>query len=290
MKPLFGIDITDNKKNTVFNGRELIIAAASSELMSDFQKSSQEVETVTEKAKLPLPLRIIKTVCGGAGLLLGVALLRALLDVGIAHAYQNAPAIFYVCGAALIIWGVLTFLSIRKNKSVMESEGAQQTVSGITQVSESLYRDLGVPEDALSVDILVSRYKIKNGEAVPRSIGLNDFFNLDAKVYTRDGQLCISDLEHTYALPLDGMKQIRCVKKNVSISSWNKDIPYNEGIYKPYKMTVNNLGMLFIKPYYILECEANGEIWGVYFPAYELPAITSMTGLSTESSSALETD
>ena len=164
----------------------------------------------------------------------------------------------------------------------MQNETTQQTFNDIQEASKNLYRDLGVPSDALNVDVLMMRYKVKNNEVAPVATGLCDFINLETKVYVKDGQLCISDIEHTYALPLDGMRCIRCVSKRVSIPSWNKKIGFDQGIYKPYKMAVNNMGILFFKPYYILECEIYGEVWGLYFPCYELPAISSLTGLSPD--------
>jgi hypothetical protein len=37
-----------------------------------------------------------------------------------------------------------------------------------------------------------------------------------------------------------------------------------------------------VKPYHILELEKDGETYGIYFPAYELAAIESLTLLKAE--------
>ena len=47
-------------------------------------------------------------------------------------------------------------------------------------------------------------------------------------------------------------------------------------------MTVNNMGNVFFKPYYILEIEHNDEIFGIYFPCYELPIFEKLTGLTAQ--------
>ena len=40
--------------------------------------------------------------------------------------------------------------------------------------------------------------------------------------------------------------------------------------YIQYKLKTNNYGIISIDVYYILEFEHNGEIYGIYFPNYEL--------------------
>ena len=78
------------------------------------------------------------------------------------------------------------------------------------------------------------------------------------------------------------LKSIQTVKKRIAIPSWNKEEGPTEGEFKPYKMTVNDMDMVFFKPYYILVGERNGEEYGIYFPCYELAVFENLTGLKAD--------
>lgn len=52
--------------------------------------------------------------------------------------------------------------------------------------------------------------------------------------------------------------------------------------YKAYKLSEGDNGLIYCKPYYILELDRAGERWGIYFPCYELPAFERATGLTAE--------
>ena len=103
------------------------------------------------------------------------------------------------------------------------------------------------------------------------------------KLYRRDNFICLADLNNEYSFHISEFKTIRTVNKRISVPLWNKEEACNEGIYKPYKITVNNIGDRFFKPYHILEIEHEAEIWEISFPCYELPLFEQITGLRAES-------
>ena len=163
----------------------------------------------------------------------------------------------------------------------MEGDESKHFTSTLDNIADSIYAEFGVPADAAGVDVLSFRYKLKNGEPVAKEIA-DDMDNLVMKAFVSDEQLFLTDLESKYAFSLSEMRTIRTVKKSISLSSWNKEIPPKKGIYKPYKIKVDKYECIYCKPYHILELEHNGEIWGIYFPCYELPIFESLTGLSAE--------
>lgn len=82
--------------------------------------------------------------------------------------------------------------------------------------------------------------------------------------------------------PSDALRGIRKVSKRIRIEGWNKEEPCNQGRYKAYKLSEGDNGLIYCKPYYILELDRAGERWGIYFPCYELPAFERATGLTAE--------
>lgn len=278
MKPIFGIDCTQGKDNEQVNGSEFLVQRVSPALEQAFEKVSDETDTLEDTTKLPLGLRIAQYVTGAVGWLLAFCLFLPTKDVTLSQAYQNAPALFWVCGVCLPVWGVLKFLAHRKQKAILAQDSANQTLSRADGVMRAIYTELGVPEDAVDVDVLMFFYKEKDGKIkfTETPLQLSTCFNPAFKLYTDDEHFYLANLEGKYAFPLSCIGQLQEVKKRISVPEWNKDVPYNKGIYKPYKLTVNNMGMIFCKSYYILHLQIDGEDMGIYFPSYDLPAFEKL--------------
>jgi hypothetical protein len=98
-------------------------------------------------------------------------------------------------------------------------------------------------------------------------------------MYATLDEVYIADLENVYSFKKSEIKALTTVNKRISVSNWNKREDPRMGIYIPYKMTVNNLGDIFMKPYYILEIEREGQAYGIYFPCYEIKTVEFLSGL-----------
>ncbi|MBO5841824.1 MAG: hypothetical protein J6R46_02390, partial [Clostridia bacterium] len=62
MVPLWGVNVTQNKKNETANGRELIVATVSQKI--DIEEVQDRAEELERKAALPKHWGLIKWVCG----------------------------------------------------------------------------------------------------------------------------------------------------------------------------------------------------------------------------------
>lgn len=284
MKPIFGIDITADKRNEITNGNEFITRTVSDETSDQLETNQEELEQTVEKCQLPLWIRIVKFLCGMYSAIALIGVLKALPDIGIRQAFQNAPIIIIsgvVCG---VIWLVLHTISKQKEKAVLKESGADTQLQQIEMNVQESYIELGVPEYAPSVDILMFKYKVKDGEIVVKTTGLESvaYFNLETKAFVKEGMLHIADVESLYSFALTELKGIKTVNKRIGIISWNKKEDPRKGEYKKYKMTVNDMGNVFFKPYHILEIERDGQSFGLYFPCYELEVLEELTGLRAE--------
>lgn len=276
MKPFLGIDCTQDKNSEQINGTEFLVERPSPALEQAFETVSDETDTLEDNTKLPLGLRIVQFITGAAGALIAVGILNGLTEVSLSQAYQNAAILFWIGGICLPIWGVLKFLAHRKKKAVLAQDSSQQTLSRADGVTRAIYAELGLPEDTVDVDILMFRYKEKDGQIKFTESGMTTCFNPEFKLYKDETHFYLLNLDGKYAFPLSAVRNLQKVDKRISIPSWNKSVPFYKGIYKPYKLTRNNMGMIFCKPYYILELEIDGETWGIYFPSYEFPAFEQL--------------
>lgn len=278
MKPIFCIDVTKNRNNSIVNGDEFVTAKVSSLRADMLGKAVDQVDAQEEKTKLPGFLNILRLLFLGAFVFCFSIFLGFVSEGTIAQAYQREPLLVWICLGTLLCWGLLAYLGGKKEKSVRESEETQRVVATADQLLENVYEELKVPRTAASMDILVFRYVEKKGQVVPKSSGVITFMSCVCKVFSENGTLCIADADQRYEIPLSDVRRIVTVNKDAYIPTWNKEIPTNKPPYKQYKLRIDNYGFIHFKPYYILELEHNGETWGLYFPSYELTLVESLTG------------
>lgn len=277
MKPVFGIDITTNKKNEHINSNEFIIQTTSRQKTEELKEKQENLLQTVEESKLPLWVRIVKTICGFFALIVFIGVIKSLSSVSFNQAMRNAPALIIGGFLSGIVWVILQFFAKRKEKRVMSEQDAEQQAEEIGTNCQNIYDELTVPKDAASVDVLVFRYKEKNGKIIPKTIGLQmtPYMNLDVKIFKTEDSLCLADLESLFAFPLSSLQSIQTVKKHITIPSWNKDT-------KPDKMSVDQYGRIHLKSYHILTLMHNGRIYGIYFPCYELDTFEAITNLQAE--------
>lgn len=286
MTPFLCINLTDDKKNEQYNGEEFLVTKTPIDLSEAFDKSTEKVIDTMEQSKLPLFIRIMQWIFGMAGAVLSIGLLGALTDedgVSFAQAYENAGWIFWIAGGSLVIWGILAIWANNKRKSIMESPESNYTLSTLDTISENILNELSVPSEAPWVDILAFRYKIRNGIPKPvEGLSLTPYNNFTFKVFRDSTKLYLANMDGKYEFLISGIYAIRTVKKNIAIPSWNKEIPFNKGEYKQYKLYADQYDCIHFKTYHILEIEHEGELWGIYFPNYELPIFKKLTGVVAE--------
>ncbi len=287
MKPFLGIDLTTNKKNEEMNGEELIVSKPSLALTQSLERSSGNVEETIEKSKLPLPIRIGRWICGAFVIFVVYGIVKSLADedgVTLGQAYQNAPWLFWLGGGCLFVWLLLTIIGARKETKVLDADESSQVFDDFGKTCDAIFSELDVPENAKEIDVLYFYYKVKGDDIKVCEKGLQvaPYINPVFRVFADSVNLYFANLEEKYAIPLSSIKSITSVKKTISILEWNKDEPYNKGIYKQYKLSENNYGSIICKNYHILNFEHDNELWGIYIPCYELPVIEELTGLKAE--------
>lgn len=284
MKPFIGVDVTDDPESLVFNGEEFIVAKPTQALQSALETATGESTELLEKSQLPLLLRIAECGFGIAGLLLVSGLLRAWDDtISLAQLYANAPWLFWLCGSFLLSWLVLFLWSSHKTKTVLTSEESAMTMSKWDQTANSIYTELGVPSDAAQVDLLSLTYTVKDGKTVEKkSLLTSPYENFEYRAFADEKYVYLVDLDGKYRFDRAEMTEIETVNKRIQVSSWNKDEKPNKGIYKPYKLYVDDEDNVHMKTYYILHLNHGGEEWGIYFPCYELPTFEALTGLTAQ--------
>ena len=281
MKPFYGIDRTTLKKNTFHEGDCFIAATVSDMTRQSYVRALQNAAKELEATKLNPLLRGLKTVCSWITLIVFLSTIRALRNVTIAEAFENAPGIFWLMGGCGIVWLVLTILTNRKAKTVMAAEDFSQSTRRLESEIDRVFRELQVPEEAKQVDVVQLTYRWKNGTVKISTTGseTTPYTNVALRVFRREDVLCLADLENRYELPISAMRRLKLVKKPLVIQGWNKEEKLNDPFYKPYKLTMDNYERVHTKSYGLLELNHDGMDWALWLPPYELNYISALTGL-----------
>lgn len=281
MKPFYGIDRTENKKNTFHEGDCFIAASTSRAVSSAMERAAEGAAVQLRKSKLPAPLGWARTVCGWAAVLLLFSIVRALRSVTLLEGYENAPAIFWLMGICAAVWLVLTAIGAVIRKNVQATEDFTVAVKRAEDQVNAAFRELGVPADAKDVDVIAISHRWKNGKLKPVAYGLetSERTTEPFKVYRREDRLCFATPEKRYEFRLSELEVLRSVKKHLYSKGWNKEEDFDEGFYKPYKLTMDDYRRIHMRSYGLLELEHEGVRWAIWLPPYELNYISALTGL-----------
>lgn len=281
MKPFYGIDRTENKKNTFHEGDCFIAASTSRAVSSAMERAAEGAAVQLRKSKLPAPLGWARTVCGWAAVLLLFSIVRALRNVTLLEGYENAPAIFWLMGICAAVWLVLTAIGAVIRKNVQATEDFTVAVKRAEDQVNAAFRELGVPADAKDVDVIAISHRWKNGKLKPVAYGLetSERTTEPFKVYRREDRLCFATPEKRYEFRLSELEVLRSVKKHLYSKGWNKEEDFDEGFYKPYKLTMDDYRRIHMRSYGLLELEHEGVRWAIWLPPYELNYISALTGL-----------
>jgi hypothetical protein len=279
IKPLFGFDVTNDKKSEVYYA-DLFVSKKTDERIS---KALEEKTESLEKSVNASYLHPALTIFMYIALAFGIMVVGPMLTVkgGISVAFKNAPVLCYSGIISLVVGAFIWIVAKVRKKKVLEEENANEKYDTLMSYAEASYQALGVPADAHNTDILMFRFKLSDGKMklVTPGLSATPFYNHEFKVFKNEDQLCIADVGTLYAFPLSSMKAIRKINKNANLPTWNKETAFNRGEYKQYKLGSNNAG-ISSKPYYVLELEHGGESYGIYFPCFELPTFEALTGLT----------
>ncbi len=276
MKIFFSTDLTENKKNTHVDGVIFRTNRVSSSLECALDAAAARGERAAKKANLPIPLRILYYLCGFYCVIMVVALIKTLVDLPVSEVYGNAPFLFWALAVAGPTWGVLELLRRRRIKQTENSAEIAQNEADANALLAQSRETLGVPAQAVAVDILYGTYR-RRGKKLRQK---NVWVNVEVMAYNESDALCLCDATEKFVIPRSTLRNIRRINKQIAIPNWNKETPLDRlpGVEAKTYM-VNQYGMLFCRPYYALCLKHGSEDYEIYFPHYELPVIMRLTGL-----------
>jgi hypothetical protein len=275
----FGINITEDNENDRMDGEDFVAQYVSESQEKALDQNGKDMMALQNKANLPLPLRALRYMSAFVFLCFTVGIVRGLGKVTLAEAFRNAPWIFVILPIAAAAWIVLSLLQRKRHQAFDASPEVKAAIVRSQALNQRSYESLGVPADALTADVLCSRYVIKKDTPVNRPFGPYTFIATEIKMYVEGELLMLVDLHQRFSIPLSSLTGLRVIQKPVTLPIWNKEAPIDQEPYKDYALTVNQNGVHF--KYYHALCitREDGVQYELYFPPYEIIPFEALTGL-----------
>lgn len=281
MKPFYGIDNTVDAKNEKENGDEFLVQKPDASLYAEYDKAVNGVlMNIKKSIRLPFVLKIIQYL----SLAVAGCILSVLFEFFISDENAKFNTIVWQLIFGIIfcvtIFIVLNFIVKSLNKKEDENEERYLQSKKAQSAYQRLLNDLGVPQDALKIDILSFNYKIEKDiiKIDKCSTSVPMFYNMEFYIYKDKENFYLVADSGKYAFKISSIKTIHKIEHKNALFVWNKDVAHNKGKYKQYKMKEDETGNIRCKAYYILEIENNGELYGIYFPEYEIDTVKTIIG------------
>ena len=177
--------------------------------------------------------------------------------------------------SSFLLFGVAIGLVIYERISLSKagtSDAAQNLKERSKAIDEEAYAALGVPDSAISLDLLTSSYRTQNG--APNSIVHTAFA---FRAWSENGTLYLSDIENVVAIPKGAIVNFTRIEHRINFYFWNKaESPRQYGIRANYG------GSYTAKDVSVAHIRSDGGEYELLIPPYEMENFLRLTGKEIE--------
>lgn len=277
MRNVFAFRTVKGTDGIVSEGEAFITRRLPPAQQGKLDEKTEQASAARKKLGLPLPLRILECVALGVFICCAGGVLENIGSLSFAQMYENAAGVFWTGGICGAVGGALLLAAILRKRR-LRSALAQPEAELARAVGEA-QRELGIPEDAMKMDIFTEPYRITKRGKRRRANGFCKYANMEMSVYERGECLCIASADTEYSLPKTSFSAIYRMTKSAEFYGWNKGEAFNSPQFKPYKIRANNVGVLYVKPHYSVRLTRGGEEFEFVIPPYELEKLQQFLNL-----------
>lgn len=282
MRVFLGVDIAHDKRNEEMQGEEFLVVTP-----TDVWTDKLDEQLV---ANLELFLKdppfwqgVLIWISGMLSVMTTWSIIAAATAeeaMPLDAIWERTPWLFWLAAIATILCLILIVMRVRWYKGKAATEECSDRA--IEKTYNAIYAELGVPADAVKVDVLQFSYR-QSREGIHIIKGSTaETTNYEYKLFFDRSAVYLADRDGKYAFPRTSLRRITTVNERISMLSWNKERSHKRAPWSAYDLRQADNATMYVKPYHILELEKDGKVWGIWFPAYELPAFEKATGLAAE--------
>lgn len=279
MVNFFGMDITENNKNEEYAGKAFCTMKTPADKLSRIERILGNAEELDRKRDLPLPLQIIKDICGFITVIDLICVPIVLIRKTFPAMYRNAPAIVWLMGICPIVWLLLTVMALSKAKTVEDSAEFSDLKKKSFRLMDDIKEALNIPEDAKEIEVLQSRFVMKDGKEKLKASGICPYINNQLWAFIRENDLCLADVYGVWEIPLSSIRSVEYDDSNYMLfPNWFKEEPYDSEIYRQYEVRNDGMGRYMTKTYRVTINDPKGDFY-ILIPDYDGQAFMDLTGI-----------
>ena len=278
MKPFLGTEKKPNKEPSLPNGQALLASSIEQSDWSRYEKQAKNLTASLHKGIFsPTVYYVLHFFFFVGAWRFGARFFRHVELDGFSSAVVRQPLLFSACILFILLALGLFFYTGKRLHKNLEKPTTQSDLAEVLRSEEEIRRELGIPEDYDTVDVLLFPYK-KPADNEPDPEPKSPCLNYSMALFKDETNLYLADMQQKFAFPLKSLTRIRTINRSISLEKWNKPEAFSES----KTARINNLKVTFsgkikIPHYHILEAEIDGEIYGIYFPNYECPTFETVT-------------
>lgn len=202
--------------------------------------------------------------------------------------YRTMPYLHLIDAALLVAAVVLHFMSRRITRRQIGMDNAKvelnfaEATKCLEEAAAEAARELGVPENALSVDILPFHYKLKSDyktkDDIPVPAGKkNHFDNLSVSMFAEGDSLCLATAHELYRIPLSDIRGYREYDEDFELDMWLKPEEFNSPKYAEFGIRKSGIFSCKAHGYFGLDLGGDMEVW---IPCYDFPQVKEFLHIS----------
>ncbi len=271
-------DLNVGAERTIVDGAEFETGQISGDLATRYDKFREQVRSVEQKGSVPCLISIVKFLLNLVWICIIGGMIQACgKGTSWKEMYENVPAFFYVGGGAFLLWLLIFIVEKLKMKHAIDTSDIEGMMHQADVLEAQLRMEIGIPEDAVLVDVIHQCYEMKKGKKKIVHAMAYPFMNPEVYVYRKEDMLCFCDRTNEYSVPVDRILGVELFKKPVQVSGWNKNEPMDDQKYKEFKPYQTDAGY-FVKQHYVIYVQGAAEEMVIRIPNYDFAAVETCFG------------
>lgn len=268
MRILF-CDNSDSRDNRP--AEEVFLTQKTPESMTDgLEKAEEEYERIQHKHSFPLALIMLRLLLFMAGALIALRIMK--LEI----AYHDQPTLYWVGGCCLLAAGVLYLVEKYLERRKRSSESVRTGLKRVNAAEKTIRDYLAVPGSAVKTDILVFSYRGSEAQPKLRSAALN----CEVSLFKQNEDICLFDGSNVFSFPKSELTGIRLVNHGIPALNWKKKDAPSQKRFQKCGVMVRGNDITGLRFFCALDISRSGDTYSLLFPAYELPTVAELTGLT----------
>ena len=271
MKELFGVNLTENKLNSVCDGEEAATRRPTDVLRKKYLLCGEAALEQTQRIRLNGLIASVRNIALLA--FIGCAAVSLFMEGALKHVVGWAGVALGVCAAALTLFEMIRAAKFKRTVQM-------RALDRITRLNgDDASIQLGIPPKAQKIDAFVYEYKLDKGDVkICERAGV---INMPTYILAGEEKITLFDGENCYDISKKAI--LRIDKEEVKLTSfgYSRGEKYNEELYpiKKFRMRYDDrTGKLTTRYHYKLAFTLANNEYCLRFPPYELDTIEQYTG------------